>query len=76
MEKELTSSRKIAGITAYITNAKSLGNAVIDETIHYFIIFVFTNIVIPILTLLGLFLLARYAAGIILKKPEPAAKTR
>jgi hypothetical protein len=78
MEKELTSLRKVGGpITTNLTNAKKLGEAIIEDANNYFVIFVFTNIIIPILTIFGLFLLARYSAGLILKKSDqPAKNTR
>jgi hypothetical protein len=69
MEKELTGIRKIASsVTNYLTNAKNIGGALVEDMINYFIIFVFTNIVIPIFTILGLYFLARYSAKMILKK--------
>jgi len=69
MEKELTGIRKIgSSITNYLTNARNIGGALIEDTINYFIIFIFTNIVIPILTILGLYFLTKHSARMILKK--------
>jgi len=69
MEKELTGLRKIgSSITNYLTNARNVGSALIEDMINYFIIFIFTNVVIPILTILGLYFLAKYSAGLILGK--------
>jgi len=69
MEKELTSLRKIGtSVSTYITNAKNLSNAVIEDMINYFIIFIFTSIIIPILTIFGLFFLARHCAKLILEE--------
>jgi len=69
MEKDLTGLKKIgSSVTSYLTNAKNLSSAIIEDMINYFIIFVFTNIVIPILTILGLYFLTRYSARMILKK--------
>jgi len=67
MEKDVTGMKKIGrNIINYMTNAKDLGNALIEDIINYFIIFIFTNIVIPILTIFGLFFLVRYFAKLIL----------
>jgi hypothetical protein len=69
MEKELTGLRRIgSSVTNYLTNTKKLGSALIEDMINYFIIFVFTNVIIPILTIFGLFFLAKYSARMILKK--------
>jgi hypothetical protein len=69
MEKELTGLRRVgSSITNYLTNTKNLGSALIEDMINYFIIFVFSNIVIPLLTMLGLYFLAKYSARMILKK--------
>jgi len=67
MEKDVTGLTRIGrNIINYMTNAKNLGNALIEDIINYFILFVFTNIVIPILTIIGLFFLVRYFAKLIL----------
>jgi hypothetical protein len=69
MEKDLSGLKKIgSSITNYLTNAKNVGSAVIEDTINYFIIFIFTNVIIPILTILGLYFLAKYSVRMILKK--------
>jgi len=68
MEKEITGLRKIGkSITGYMTNAKNLGNALIEDMINYLIIFIFTSIVIPILTIMGLYFLTKYFAKLILR---------
>jgi len=68
MENEINSLRRIGRtITNYMTSVKDLGNAVIEDMINYFIIFIFTNIFIPIFTILGLFFLVRYCAKVILR---------
>jgi len=71
MEKELTGLRRIgSAITSYLTTAKNLGSALVEDMVNYFIIFLFTSIIMPILTIFGLFFLARYLAKIILKKDQ------
>jgi len=68
MEKEITGLRRIGkSITGYMTNAKNLGNALIEDMINYLIIFIFTSIVIPILTIMGLYFLTKYFAKLILR---------
>jgi len=67
MENEVTGLRRVGNsIMAFMNTAKDLGNALIEDMINYFIIFIFTNIVIPIITILGLFLLTKYLAKLIL----------
>jgi hypothetical protein len=69
MEKELTGLRKIGtSVSTYLTNAKNLSSAVIEDMINYFIIFIFTSIIIPILTIFGLYFLAKYCAKLILRQ--------
>ena len=68
MEEEITGLRRIGkSIIGYMTNAKDLGNALIEDMINFFIIFIFTNIVIPILTIFGLYFLTKYFAKVILR---------
>jgi hypothetical protein len=67
METEVTGLRRVgSSIMAFMNTAKDLGNALIEDMINYFIIFIFTNIVIPIITILGLFFLTKYLAKLIL----------
>jgi len=67
METEVTGLRRVGNsIMAFMNTAKDLGNALIEDMINYFIIFIFTNIVIPIITILGLFFLTKYLAKLIL----------
>ncbi|MCL2277658.1 MAG: hypothetical protein FWC21_07145 [Treponema sp.] len=67
METEVTGLRRVGNsIMAFMNTAKDLGNALIEDMINYFIIFIFTNIVIPITTILGLFFLTKYLAKLIL----------
>jgi Flp pilus assembly protein TadB len=69
MEKELTRLRRItSSVTGYLTSAKNLSNALIEDTINFFIIFIFTNIIIPILVFLGLFFLSKYFVRLILTR--------
>ena len=67
MEKEVTGLRRVGkSIVNYMANAKDLGNALIEDMINYFILFIFTGIVIPLLTILGLYWITKYFARIIL----------
>jgi|TergutMp193P3_1026864.scaffolds.fasta_scaffold00406_19 hypothetical protein len=67
MEREVTGLRRVgSSIINYMSNAKNLGNALIEDIINYFILFIFTSIVIPILTILGLYWITKYLAKIIL----------
>jgi len=69
MEKELTSLKKVgSSVSAYLTNAKNLSSAVIEDMVNYFIIFIFTSIIIPILIIFGLYFLAKHCAKSILKQ--------
>jgi len=71
MEKELTGLKRIgSAISSYLTNAKNLGNALVEDMVNYFIIFIFSCIIMPILTIFGLFLLARFLAKVILKQDK------
>jgi len=67
MEQEITGLARIGKtIISYMANAKDLGNAMIEDMINYVIIFIFTNIVIPLFTIMGLFFLTRYFVRLIL----------
>ncbi|WP_461247155.1 hypothetical protein [Treponema sp. R6D11] len=69
MEKDLTSLKKIgSAMPSYLNNAKNLSNAVVEDMVHYFIIFIFTSIIVPLLAVIGLFFLARYCSKMILNK--------
>jgi hypothetical protein len=67
MERELTRLRRIGtSVISYLTNARNLSNALIEDMINFFIIFIFTNIVIPILTFFGIFYASKYFVRMIL----------
>jgi len=68
MERDVSGfSRAGRSITTYMTNVKNLANAFSQDIINYLMIFLLINIIVPIFTLLGLFLLARYFARLILR---------
>jgi len=68
MEKEITGLRRIGkSIIGYMSNVKNLSNALIEDMINYLIIFIFTNLVIPLLTIFGLYFLTKYFAKLILR---------
>jgi len=76
-EKEESADGMIGVVTArssgrsavnYMTNAKNLGEAMIEDMINYFIIFVITGIFIPILTIFGIYKITKYSAKMILEK--------
>jgi hypothetical protein len=46
----------------YTANAKDIGEALIKDTINYLMIFVVTNVIIPILTIYGLYRATKYLA--------------
>jgi len=52
----------------YMTNAKNLGEAMIEDMINYFIIFVITSIFIPILTIFAIYKTTKYSAQLVLGK--------
>jgi len=69
MEKEISGLKKIGtSIIKYMTNVKNLGNALINDMINYLIIFILTNIIIPILTVFGLYGITRYFTKMILER--------
>jgi len=68
IEKEMTSLVRLGrSILNYMTNVKDLGNAIIEDLVNYFILFIFTNIFIPIVTIFGLYHLTKYFAKLILE---------
>jgi len=67
MESEITALKRIGkSIMSYMANAKNLGNALIEDIMNYFILFIFTNIFIPIVTVLSLFFTVRFFVRILL----------
>ena len=67
MENALKTARRLgAAVQEYITNAKNLSSLVIKYTINFFILFLITNVIIPILTIIGLYKLAKYFSKLIL----------
>lgn len=68
MEASVTSLTKIGkSIISFMGNAKNLGDALIEDMINVIIIFLVTNIVIPVATVLGLFGITKYCAALILR---------
>ena len=68
MENEVTGLVRVGrSIMGYMANVKNLGNAFIEDMINYITMFIFINILIPILTILGLFFFTRYLVKLILK---------
>lgn len=53
-------------LTKQVSNVKDLGNALIEDLINYIMVFILTNIAIPILTILGLYWFTKFLAGVIL----------
>jgi hypothetical protein len=49
-----------------VSNLKDLGNALIEDLINFVMIFILTNIAIPILTILGLYWFTKYLARVIM----------
>ena len=69
MEKDVTGLARVGrSITNYMVRVKDLGNALIEDMINYVILFFFTNVFIPIFTILGLYYLARYFIKLILSR--------
>jgi len=69
MENDIVRSRKTGNsIIKYTDRVKTLSDTIIENAINYYIIFVFIFIIIPILTLLVIFFVTRYAARLILGK--------
>jgi predicted metalloprotease len=52
--------------TRQVSNAMDLGNALIEDLITFLMIFILTNIAIPILTILGLYWFTKYLARVIM----------
>jgi hypothetical protein len=69
MENEVTSLKKIGkSILSFMSDAKNLGDALIEDMINFVIIFLVTNIVIPILTIFGIISITKYSAKLILER--------
>jgi Flp pilus assembly protein TadB len=69
MEKELTRTRRMStSVTNNLTNTKNLSSALIEDSINFFIIFIFTGVIIPILTFLGIIYLSKYVVKLILAR--------
>ena len=67
MEGELRNAGRIsAAIANYLARAKEISNAIVKDIVNYIIIFMISNILIPIITVFGLYKLIRYAAKLIL----------
>jgi hypothetical protein len=61
MENEITTLRRQGrSVIGHLGNAGSLGNSLIEDIIYYFIIFIFSYIVIPVFAILGFIFLTRY----------------
>ena len=69
MDTELRGLRRI-GITIvnYVSSAKEICGDVIRDTVHYFIIFLMIYILLPVLSLFGLYKITRYSSKLILAK--------
>ncbi|MCL2722067.1 MAG: hypothetical protein FWD47_12130 [Treponema sp.] len=69
METEITGLRRQGrSVLNHSANARDLGNSLIKDTTDYFIIFIFTNIIIPVLTIIGIVFLAGFIKKLILPK--------
>jgi len=66
MRSNITAGSIGRTIANYLTNAKNLGEAMIEDIINYFIIFIITGILIPILTIFGIYKITKYSAKMIL----------
>jgi len=53
-------------VVNYLSNAKNLGEAMIEDMINYFIIFIITCILIPVLTIFCIYKITKYSAKMIL----------
>lgn len=58
----------ITNIPVFISNAKKLSDALIENVMNYIVIFLITNIVIPILTIYGIICVTKYAVKLIMKE--------
>jgi hypothetical protein len=69
MDSELRGLRRI-GLTIMnnISTAKDLSGDIIRNTINYFIIFLMINILIPVISIFGLYRIIRYSSKLILTK--------
>jgi len=71
MENEITGLRRQGrSIIGYIDITRDTGNALIKDIMNYYIIFIFTYIVIPILLLLSIIVITIYSIKQILGKKE------
>jgi len=69
MEEDIIRSRRTGNsIINYMGRVKTLSETIIENTINYYIIFLFIFVIIPILTLLVIFFLTRYVVRLILGK--------
>ena len=68
MERILLAGRQGSATASFITDARTLGDDLIADTINYFIMFVFVYVIIPVLFLLTVFFLARYFVKLILNR--------
>lgn len=69
MEGEVTGLKKIGkSILSFMTNAKSLADAIIEDMVDFVIIFLLTTIVIPILTVWGIIGVTKYFVKLLLGK--------
>jgi hypothetical protein len=69
IENEISGLKKMGtSIVKFMSTAKDLGNAIIQDMINYVIIFIITNVIIPILTVFGLFGITKYFAKIIMER--------
>jgi len=69
MEDDIARTRRTGNsLINYMPRVRDLSNAMIDDAVKYYIIFLFINIIFPILTLLLIFFLTRYVTRLILGK--------
>jgi len=69
MEDDIARTRRTGNsIINYMPRVKTLSEAMIDDAVKYYIIFLFINIIFPVLTLLLLFFLTLYVSRLIIGK--------
>ncbi|MCL2211086.1 MAG: hypothetical protein FWB95_04105 [Treponema sp.] len=69
MEDDITRTRRTGNsIINFMPRVRDLSDSMIDDAVKYYIIFLFINIIFPILALLIIFFLTRYVVRLILGK--------
>jgi len=69
MEDDITRTRRTGNsIINYMPRVRDLSEAIADDAIKYYIIFLFVNIIFPILTLILIFFLTLYGTRMIMSK--------